>query len=177
MLIHFGNGHINLFIYIYTHIYTYNFLHLFLFGYVLGLCYYAGFSLVAASRDYSWLQFTDFSSWWLLLLWGAASRCPGFSSCIFWALEHSFCDWRTKRGQEELPHVRGQRQKLGGPHAQRVVAKRSYPMSEVRGSSRECQATMVQERPRGAALHPRSGAASRSNPTSKEQWLHGRRRA
>ena len=101
MLIHFGNGHINLFIYIYihthTHIYTYNFFHLFLFRCVLGLRYYAAFSLVVASRGYSWLQFTDFSLWWLLLLWSTASRCPGFSSCstwaqecIFWALEHRF---------------------------------------------------------------------------------------
>ena len=29
--------------------------------------------------------------------------------------------------------------KLGGPYARRAVAKRSYPMSEVRGSSREDQ--------------------------------------
>ena len=26
---------------------------------------------------------------------------------------------------------------MGGPHARRAVAKRSYPMSEVRGGSRE----------------------------------------
>ena len=45
----------------------------------------------------------------------------------------------TKRGQEELPHVRGQGQKLGGPHAQRVVAKRSYPASEARGGGQEEQ--------------------------------------
>ena len=38
---------------------------------------------------------------------------------------------------EELPHIRGEGQKPGGPHAQRVVAKRSYPTSEVRGGSRE----------------------------------------
>ena len=64
---------------------------------MLGLRYYAAFSLVVASRGYSWLQFTDFSLWWLLLLWSTASRCPGFSSCstwaqecIFWALEHRF---------------------------------------------------------------------------------------
>ena len=45
-----------------------------------------------------------------------------------------------------------QRQKPGGPHVQGVVARRSYPMPEARG------------------------AAERSNPTSKERWLHGRRR-
>ena len=44
----------------------------------------------------------------------------------------------------------GQGRKPGGPHAQRAVAKRSYPTSEVRGSSRECQAATVQEWPRGA---------------------------
>ena len=45
-------------------------------------------------------------------------------------------------GQEELPHVRG------------------------RGSGREYQTAMVQERPRGATPRPRSGAAAgRSYPT------------
>ena len=51
-------------------------------------------------------------------------------------------------------------------------------MSKVRGSGRGCQAATVQEQPRGATLHPRPGVtARRSNPTSKEWWLHGRRRA
>ena len=64
-------------------------------------------------------------------------------------------------------------------------------MSEVRGSSRECQAATAQERQRGATPRPRSGAAAersypvsevrggagRSNPTSKERWLRGYRRA
>ena len=37
---------------------------------------------------------------------------------------------------------------------------------------------MAQEGPRRATPSPRSGAAAeRSNPTSKVQWLHGRRRA
>ena len=43
------------------------------------------------------------------------------------------CDQCTKRGREQLPHVWGQGQKPGGPHAWRAVAKRSYPTSEVRG--------------------------------------------
>ena len=78
-----------------------------------------------------------------------------------------------------------------GTHARRAVAKRSYPTSEVRGSGRECQAAMAQERqrratqvrgqrrrPRGTTPHPRSGAAAgRTNPMSKERWLRGRRRA
>ena len=34
------------------------------------------------------------------------------------------------------------------------------------------------QRPRGATPEPRPGAAAeRSNPMSKEQWLHGHRRA
>ena len=96
-----------------------------------------------------------------------------------------------KRSREELSHVQGQGQKPGGPHARRVVAKRSYPTSEVRGSSQECQAARVQDwprratqvrdqrqQPRGATPRPRPGAAAgRSNSTSKEQWLRGRRRA
>ena len=50
--------------------------------------------------------------------------------------------------------------------------------SKVRGSDQELQAATVQERPRGATSHLRSGAAAeRGNPTSKEQRLHRRRRA
>ena len=69
-------------------------------------------------------------------------------------------------GWEELPHVRGQGQKPGGPHAQGAAAKRSYPKSEVRGSSQECQAATAQEQQRGAIPRPRPGAADgRSHPT------------
>ena len=58
------------------------------------------------------------------------------------------------------------------------VAERSYPTFVVRGSGRECQAATAQERPRGVTPHPRSGAAAgRTNPTPKEPWLQGRRRA
>ena len=35
--------------------------------------------------------------------------------------------------------------KPGGPHAQGAAAKKSYPMSEVRDSGRECQAATAQE--------------------------------
>ena len=77
-------------------------------------------------------------------------------------------DRRTKRGQEELSHVRGQGQKTGGPHAQRAVAMRSYPTSEVRGSGRECQIAKAQDRQRGATPRPRSGgAAERRYPESE----------
>ena len=80
----------------------------------------------------------------------------------------SGCARRTKLGQEELPYLRGQGQKPGGPHAQRAAAKRSYPTSEVRGSGQECQAVMAQEWLRGATLRPRSGgAAERSYPESE----------
>ena len=65
------------------------------------------------------------------------------------------------RGREELPYVRGQGQKPGGPHARRVAAKRSYPTSGIRGSGREYQTVMVQEWPRGATLRPRSRAVTR----------------
>ena len=55
--------------------------------------------------------------------------------------------------------------------------KRSYPTSEVKGSDRECQAATAQEWLRGATPSPRfRAAAKRSNPTSKEWWLHQRRR-
>ena len=62
------------------------------------------------------------------------------------ALSAGGCDQCAKCGREELPHVRGQGQKLGGPHARRAVAKstrlrqcrnaeRSYPASKVRGAA------------------------------------------
>ena len=51
------------------------------------------------------------------------------------ALSAGGCDWRTKHGRKEIPHVRGQGQKPGGPHARRAAAKRSYHTFEVRGSS------------------------------------------
>ena len=82
------------------------------------------------------------------------------------ALSAGGCNQCTKRGREELPHVRGQGQKPGGPHARRAAAKRSYPTSEVMGSGRECQAATVQERSRGATPEARDGAR-RSYPTAQ----------
>ena len=115
------------------------------------------------------------------------------------------CDQRTKRGQrgatprprsgaeargtpcpkgssqEELPHVRGQGQRLRVPGCNGtgtaensdpspwsgVAAERSYPMSEVRGRSQEDPMPEGQ-RPRGATPRLRSGAvAERSYPTSE----------
>ena len=83
------------------------------------------------------------------------------------------CNRRTKRGREELPHIRGQGQNPGGPRARRVATKRSYPMSEIKGSGRECQAATAQEqlrgatqvqgqgrRPGGATPRPRSGGCA-----------------
>ena len=48
------------------------------------------------------------------------------------------------------------------------AAERSYPTSEVRGSSLECQASTAQEQPRGATLRPRSGAAAESSYPASE---------
>ena len=73
-----------------------------------------------------------------------------------------------KRGREETPHVPGQGQKLGGRHARRVAAKRSYPTSKVRGSCREYQTATAEEQWRGASPRPRSGgAAKRRYPASE----------
>ena len=87
-----------------------------------------------------------------------------------WKIYAGGCNWCTKLGWKKLRHVRGQGQKPGGPHAQRAATKRRCPTSEVRGSSRECQAATVQERlrgqgrrPRGATPRPRSGEATSSS--------------
>ena len=71
------------------------------------------------------------------------------------------------RTRGATPHPRSG-QKPGGPHTQKVVAKRSYPTSEVRGSGREYQTATVQERPIGATPRPRSeGMAERRYPVSE----------
>ena len=88
---------------------------------------------------------------------------PAFQMQIFEPSNQS-----TKRSWEELPHIRGQGQKPGGPHARRAVAKRSYPTSEVRGSGWECQAVTAQEWPRGATPHLRPGAAAGRNYPASE---------
>ena len=91
--------------------------------------------------------------------WGSSSRPLPLAAAAAGA---------PKRSREEPPHVRGQGQKPGGPHARRVAAKRSYPTSEVRGGSREYQTATAQERPRGATPRPRSGGtAERSYPASE----------
>ena len=57
------------------------------------------------------------------------------------------------------------------------MAERSYLTSEVRGRSWEDPMPEGQQ-PRRATPCPRPGAvAGRSQPMSKEQWLHGCRRA
>ena len=42
-----------------------------------------------------------------------------------------------QHGQVELPHVRGQRQKPGGPQARGAAAKRSYSKPEARVGGQE----------------------------------------
>ena len=104
------------------------------------------------------------------------------------ALSAGGCNPRAKRGQEEPPHVRGQGQKTGGPQAQRVAAKRSYPMSEVRGSGREYQTVTAQEqprgdttasevggRPRGDTQRLRSGLVTRGVTPHPRSWAEARR--
>ena len=51
---------------------------------------------------------------------------------------------------------------MGGPHARRAAAKRSYPTSEVRGSGRECQTAMAK----------RSYPASKVRSGSREELPH-----
>ena len=48
------------------------------------------------------------------------------------------------------------------------MAKRSFPTSEVRGSSRESQAATAQDQLRGATQRPRSGATAGRNYATPE---------
>ena len=84
--------------------------------------------------------------------------CEGVSLpylfCFCWQY-HLWTYWCPK----SLNIAAGQEAHLG-------AAKRSYPTSEVRGSGRECQAAMAQERLRRATPCTRPGAAAgRSYPT------------
>ena len=96
------------------------------------------------------------------------------------ALSAGGCDWRTKHGGKEIPHVRGQGQKPGGPHARRAAAKRSYPTFEVRGSSRVpgCDGAGTAERSYPASEvrgdDERSYPASEARGGGLEEQLHSR---
>ena len=50
------------------------------------------------------------------------------------------------------------------------TAERSYPTSEIRGSGRECQTAMAQERPRGATLHLKTRIVKGKG--EKERYTH-----
>ena len=96
--------------------------------------------------------------------------------------------------REELPHVWGQGQKPGGPHARGAVAKRGYPTSEdgaAATSARLGQHRSSQEelphawgqgqRPGGATPHPRIGGCAGTGgprgaiPCSRSGWAAVRR--
>ena len=64
---------------------------------------------------------------------------------------------------------------MQGVAAGALCMAESYPTSEVRGSSLECQAAMAQERLRGATRCPRPGTvAARSHPASEVGVAAGR---
>ena len=94
------------------------------------------------------------------------------------ALSAGSCDRLTKRGREELPHIRGQGQKPGDPYPK---GGSQEELPHVRGQGQRprvpgCDGAGTAERSYPSL---RSGvAARRSNPMmSKERWLRGRRRA
>ena len=86
-------------------------------------------------------------------------------------------------GQEELPNVRGQGQQPRVPDCNSAgTAERRYPTSEVRACGREEIPNAPSPRPGTAAGRSNRrpevrGGGGRTNPTSKELWLRGRRRA
>ena len=78
--------------------------------------------------------------------------------------------WCTKRGREELPHVRGQgqRPRVSGCDSAGTT-KRSYPASEVRGGQEKPPRTRGQgQQLGGGTSHLRPGAVTlRSHPEPK----------
>ena len=107
------------------------------------------------------------------------------------ATHSSILAWRIPMEPGRLQSMGWQRVGYNCDEPRRSMAERGYPSPRVRGGDQECQASLAQERPRGATPCLRSGAAAkmsypmpevravaeRSNPTSKEWRLHGRRRA
>ena len=89
-------------------------------------------------------------------------------------------EWKWKRGQEELLHIRGPGQQPKVPGCNGTgMAERSYPTTEVRGSSREELPHVQGQRrqPRGATLRPRLGAVAESarlqqRRSSQKEQLH-----
>ena len=73
-----------------------------------------------------------------------------------------------KCGREELPHVRGQGQTPGGPHARGVAAKRNYPIVRGRGSGQECQVATAQKRLGGATPREARGSCQEELPQVQE---------
>ena len=86
------------------------------------------------------------------------SLCPASFRIHRWLRRHAEC------GREELPHIRCQGQKRGGPFDRGAAAERSYPTSKVRGGGQEELSHVRGQglRPIGATLRPRSGAAAES---------------
>ena len=67
------------------------------------------------------------------MFWGIFKfvRMVIYLTCVskYYKIERGRLQRHAERGREELPHVRGQGQKPGGPHVRRASAKRSYPTS------------------------------------------------
>ena len=61
-------------LFLFFKIFIYLFIYFWLRWVFVAAC---GLSVVAASGDYSWLQWAGFSLWWLLLLRSMGSRCVG----------------------------------------------------------------------------------------------------
>ena len=86
-------------------------------------------------------------------------------------------------GQEELPHVQDQGQRLRVPGCDSAgTAEKSYPASKVRGGDeRSYPASEVRGGGREELPHAPTpeakGDGREGQPTSKEPWLRGRRRA
>ena len=78
-------------------------------------------------------------------------------------LELTHIHHRIQKIIEHTLHTKHRQRRRAGAQSE----AENYTTSEVRGSGLECQAATVQERPRGATLRPRSGAAAeRSYPAS-----------
>ena len=81
-----------------------------------------------------------------------------------------------ERGATPHPRSGAEAGRTPMPEGQRPRGATPRPRSGAAAES--ARLPTAQEQPRGATPDPRPGAAAgRSYPTSKERWLHGRKRA
>ena len=98
------------------------------------------------------------------------------SQKIIWSISAGGCDWRSKRGREEPPHVRGRRPREVTSRLRSGAAAESTRLRQHRNGRDKLPRVRGQGgRPRGDTQRPRSGAAMRGVTLLPRAGAAGRR--